>query len=120
MSFMQKVARDVLAEAKPVLVSEFLHAPNRFLPRHRSWRESRFQPAAKSLNTDLDHVVRAVDKAGLNCLVDYACVLGLELDGHVRLLVIRVTLRRLQWIVTLGNGSLPCRANSLCCKQPKT
>src|SRR6266404_101279 len=83
--FMQKFARDALAEAKPVLVSKLLHTLNGLLPRRRSRREARFQSAAKSLNAHLHHIVRAVDKAGLNGLVDYAGVLGVKLDGHVRL-----------------------------------
>jgi hypothetical protein len=32
-SFIQKIARDALAEAKLVLVTEFLHASNGLLPR---------------------------------------------------------------------------------------
>src|SRR5690349_5617969 len=52
----------------------------------------RFQAAAKSLDANLHHLIRSVDKPGLNGLIDYARIFRFEIDRHGCLSVLRVTL----------------------------
>ena len=52
----------------------------------------RLQAATKSLDSQVNDIVRAVNKASLNGFVDDASVLRFDLDRHVCLPVLRVTL----------------------------
>ena len=113
--FIRKIARDALTAGQAgtcLRIPAYVEPSNGLLPRSRSRREARFQAAAKSLNSHLHHIVGAVDKAGLNGLVDYACVLGLEFDGHVRFSVLRVTLR--QWGVDRRHQGRTEAASTVC------
>jgi hypothetical protein len=52
----------------------------------------RFQSATESLDANLHHFIRTMDKTGLNGLIDYASIFRLEIDRHGCLSVLRVTL----------------------------